>query len=178
MQNFVEENNAEAVEVSTKPQGEMAVCPFCKAENEAQAYMCQSCRSLLTLSDIEMILAYQDADQEILRKAVEQMEVEEIKRGLESDELVTLAIGHINMKNLRKGLEFLQKASKLDTEQCRHRIAGKFAGDPAFGNRRKGKRSQCDAERPHDYGRGRQRDGSQTDFRQTRKMRSHRHHGG
>ncbi|MGI9056067.1 MAG: response regulator [Pyrinomonadaceae bacterium] len=114
-QNFVEENNADAIEVSEKPHGEMAACPFCKEENEAQAYMCHSCRSLLTLSDIEMILAYQDADQEILHEAVENMEVEEIRRGLESDELVTLAIGHINMKNLRKGLEFLQKAVKLDS---------------------------------------------------------------
>ena len=114
-QNFVEENNAPAVEVSHKPQGEMTACPFCKEENEMQAYKCQSCRSLLTLSDIEMILANQDADQEILQKSVEQMEVEDLHRGLESNELVTLAIGHINMKNLRKGLEFLQKASRLNS---------------------------------------------------------------
>ena len=43
------------------------------------------------------------------------MEAEDSHRGLESDELVTLAIGYINMKNLRKGLEFLQRASKIDT---------------------------------------------------------------
>jgi twitching motility two-component system response regulator PilG len=61
-----------------------------------------------------MILAYSEADNDVLRKAVEQMEVEDAQRGLESDELVTLAIGHINLKNLRKGLECLQKAAKLD----------------------------------------------------------------
>ncbi len=110
-QKSAEENNSE---IFDRPHGEMKTCPFCSENNEAQAFVCHSCRSLLTLSDMEMILAYNEADQEILRQAVERMEVEDIHRGLESDELVMLAIGHINLKHLRKGLECLQKASKLD----------------------------------------------------------------
>lgn len=117
-----EENSAESHEefsvkaepIVEKPQAEMKHCPFCETRNDVQAFVCASCRSLLTLSDIEMILAYTEADQDILREAVEHFEVEDIQRGLESDELVSLAIGHINLKNLRKGLDALQRASKLE----------------------------------------------------------------
>ena len=101
-------------ENSDKPQGELASCPFCMADNEVQAFVCGSCRSMLTLSDMEMILAHAEANREILLPAVEQMEIEEIHRGLDSEELARLAIGHINLKNYRKGLDFLQKSSRLD----------------------------------------------------------------
>lgn len=110
-----ESENAEVThEVSEKPHAELRACAFCAAKNDVHALVCVSCRSLLTLSDMEMILAYNEADQNTLREAVALMEVEEIQRGLESEELVSLAIGYINLKNLRKGLEVLQKASKLD----------------------------------------------------------------
>ena len=112
--NSSEEYNAEVAEVFDKPQANSKLARSAKRNNEAQAFVCHSCRSLLTLSDMEMILAYNEADQDVLRNAVEQLEVEDVQRGLESDELVTLAIGHINLKNLRKGLEYLQKASKFD----------------------------------------------------------------
>lgn len=113
-ENSDEEVSTKAETSVEKPQAEMKNCPFCEMRNDAQAFVCASCRSLLTLSDMEMILAYNEADQNVLREAVEHMEVDDIQRGLESDELVMLAIGHINLKNLRKGLDALQRASKLE----------------------------------------------------------------
>lgn len=110
----VEENPGETQVAFVKPQAELKPCAFCETNNDVHALVCVSCRSLLTLSDMEMILAYTEADQNVLREAVAIMEVEDIQRGLESEELVSLAIGYINLKNLRKGLEVLQKASKLD----------------------------------------------------------------
>lgn len=93
---------------------EMTTCPFCSAENEANAFVCGSCRTILTLSDVEMLLARNDADQEILRQAVGRMESEKNMRVLSADELKNLAIGHINLRNLRQGIIYLQKAAQMN----------------------------------------------------------------
>lgn len=89
-------------------------CLFCKAENASQAFVCGSCNAMLTLSDLEMLLAHGEADAEIIQNAVDEMELEETGRGLDAGELVTLGIGYINLKNLRKGLSVLQKAARLN----------------------------------------------------------------
>lgn len=108
------ERNVEQAEKNHQTIAEMVECPFCREENESQAFMCVGCRAMLTLSDLEMLLAHHEADAQILQKAVGELEVEDLSRGLEPDELVNLGIGHINLKNLRKGMSFLQKAVKLN----------------------------------------------------------------
>ncbi|HSK73395.1 MAG TPA: response regulator [Pyrinomonadaceae bacterium] len=119
-----ESDNAEAevIEAKTEHSGEENgsqaetehfTCPFCREENEIQAFVCRTCRAMLTLSDLEMLLAHGEVNQEMLRQAVERMEVEDIKRGFEANELMFLGIGHLNLKNLRKGLTCLQKAAQL-----------------------------------------------------------------
>ena len=90
-------------------------CPFCEQENESQAFVCGFCNAMLTFSDLEMLLAHGEANSRIVQKAVEEMEAKEKNHGLEADELVNLGIGHINLKSFRKGLSFLQKAAKLDS---------------------------------------------------------------
>lgn len=120
---LAEENSVETNEADSNPQREEnfhplttapAMCPFCEQENEAQAFICQVCSAMLTLSDLEMLLAHSGANRGIIQAAVEELEIEDVKRGLECDELVTLGIGHINLKDLRKGLSALQKAVKLN----------------------------------------------------------------
>jgi len=107
VENIKEENAA-------KPSPEIKTCPFCSAENELNAFVCASCRTILTLSDLEMLLAYTEADREMLRGAVERMEAEKATRALTADELKNLAIGQINLKNLRQGVAYLQKAAKMN----------------------------------------------------------------
>jgi twitching motility two-component system response regulator PilG len=93
---------------------EMAACPFCSTENESSAFICGSCRTILTLSDLEMLLAHGEADRELLGQAVEQMESEKNFRQFDADELKNLAIGQINLKNLRLGAMYLQKAAQMN----------------------------------------------------------------
>lgn len=93
---------------------EMAACPFCSAENESNAFVCGACRTILTLSDLEMLLAHAEADRELLRRTVERMETEKNFRQLSADELKNLAIGQINLKNLRLGAMYLQKAAQMN----------------------------------------------------------------
>jgi len=107
-------HNFQAEENGDKPQVEMIACPFCNSENEANAFVCNSCRALLTLSNLEMLLAHQEVDTERLSQAVERMEVEKNLHEFSSDELKFLGIGQINLKHLRRGFANLQEASKLN----------------------------------------------------------------
>ncbi|MGI8789239.1 MAG: response regulator [Pyrinomonadaceae bacterium] len=93
----------------------MLACPFCDAENESNAFVCHSCRTILTLSDLEMMLANTEADEAILRRAVKRMEAERTEREFEPQELKTLAVGYINLKSLRQGILLLQAAWRMNT---------------------------------------------------------------
>lgn len=93
---------------------EKIACPFCNAENEPTAFVCNWCHAMLSISDLEMLLAHQEVNTEMLANAVERMEVEKNLRDFSSDELKFLGIGQINLKNLRQGYSSLQAASKLN----------------------------------------------------------------
>ena len=118
--NFMEVEKAE--EFSAEPerqtlpkwQPEAVACPFCNAENNAQAFDCGTCRTVLSLSDLEMLLANQNFDAEMLGQAVERMERVKGLSGFGESELLYLGIGHINLKNFRQGFSYLQKASQAN----------------------------------------------------------------
>lgn len=106
--------NEETEEYASEPQTEGYFCPFCEAENEAQAYVCKTCFAMLSLSDLEMLLAHQKADRDIVDFAVEQMEAERSSRELDEYELKALGIGHLNLKNFEQGLAYLQESQRLN----------------------------------------------------------------
>lgn len=89
-------------------------CPFCCHENEPQTFVCPSCSAVLTLSDLEMLLAHADADCEIVRQAVERMEAEKDLANFGLGELKILGIGQINLKNLRQGFLYLREAARAN----------------------------------------------------------------
>ena len=89
-------------------------CPFCTAGNDAQAFQCGSCHAMLTLSDMDSLLANSKADSEIIRQAVSQMESEYHSRSLNESELTMLGIGHLNLRNYQTGRQYLQEAARLD----------------------------------------------------------------
>ncbi len=97
-----------------EPHAAMSVCPFCSSENEAQAFICQGCMAMLTLSDLEMLLAHQNADKFVLREAVEGMEREKTSREFTENELTMLGIGHLNLHNLLAGYSYLHEASQIN----------------------------------------------------------------
>ncbi len=110
-----EEHHTETAEEHLEnPAFAPADCPFCEQENESRAFICQVCNTMLTLSDLEMLLAHEEANRGIVQAAIEELELEQNKRELECAELINLGIGHINLKNIRTGLTVLQKAARLD----------------------------------------------------------------
>jgi twitching motility two-component system response regulator PilG len=92
------------------------ICPFCATANDDIAFACTSCRAVLSLSDIELVLANNNADKYIIRKAVESMESERKDREFDAAEVQTLGIGHLNLRNLQFGFNYLQEASRMDPD--------------------------------------------------------------
>ena len=92
------------------------ICPFCETANDDIAFACGSCRAVLSLSDLEMVLANNNADKYKIRKAVDKMESERHEGTFDSAKLTTLGIGHLNLKNLQFGFECLQEASRLEPD--------------------------------------------------------------
>ena len=113
---IVEEKPVEmpAEETVVKPVVPGFACPFCRSENEAQAFECNQCRAVLTLSDIEALLKNANADREAIQNAVSQMEAEWNLREFSEEELTALAIGHFNLRNFTPGYSFLEEASRLN----------------------------------------------------------------
>lgn len=91
-----------------------AACPFCHTVNRVQAFDCSSCRAVLSLADIESLLANERADGEVIQEAVTQLEAEWNLREFSPAELVTLALGHFNLHNFGPGLQYLREAALLD----------------------------------------------------------------
>lgn len=91
-------------------------CSFCDTDNDVQAIACQGCLAVLTLADLELILANHHADKAVLRQAVERMESEKAARELSEAELTTLGIGHLNLRNLQFGFNCLQEAAQKNPD--------------------------------------------------------------
>ncbi|HEX8287095.1 MAG TPA: response regulator [Pyrinomonadaceae bacterium] len=102
------------LKISPRFQLEFFDCPFCAFENDVQAFACQNCRAVLSLSDLEMLLGNQNSDAEMLSCAVERMEADTDVISLSENELLYLGIGHINLKNFRRGFSYLQQASQAN----------------------------------------------------------------
>jgi twitching motility two-component system response regulator PilG len=111
----LEESNIHDTDVAFNVgENPFADCPYCRAKNDAQAYQCDSCSAILTLSDLEMLLAHQNANKQILGFAVERMEAEREQRAFSEDELKVLGMAYINLKNFPWGLDCLQEAQRLN----------------------------------------------------------------
>ncbi len=91
-------------------------CPFCSEVNESQSFVCHGCNAILTLSDIEMVLAHESANQQVVGKSVEMLEAENEVSNLEGDELKLLGLGYFNLKDMRKGFTYLQEAVQANPD--------------------------------------------------------------
>lgn len=110
-----EEESYEAPEVEfARPQAEVLVCPFCDEENDPQAYVCTFCSTMLTLSDLEMLLAHPNADRNVLEFAVAKIESRRDTPEFGEHDLRNLGIAHINLKNFEQGFVYLQEAQRIN----------------------------------------------------------------
>lgn len=89
-------------------------CAFCAVENDSHAFKCSSCHAIVTLSDTESLLANPYADFEMIHPAVMRMESEVNSREFNNAELISLGIGHFNLRNYDAGLGYLHEAVRRD----------------------------------------------------------------
>lgn len=111
---IAQEVEAAPIQETVQTEVQLTQCPFCQFENEGQVVVCNSCQTVISFSDLELLLSHQAANQDILLSSIEKMEVEKGLREFSVAELTTLGIGHLNAKNLRKGFAYLKEASELD----------------------------------------------------------------
>lgn len=102
-----------AIEQAEEPKIEVR-CNFCSSELDSNQFECHSCGSVLTLSDIEKLLAAAPVQPEAIRDAVQNMESEWKTREFSCEEAQQLAIGHFNLKNHELGFAYLQEASRFE----------------------------------------------------------------
>ncbi len=89
-------------------------CPYCNAANESHAFECSSCMAVLSLSDLERLLANSNSNVEAIQEAVTRMESEWNMREFSEQELTVLGIGQLNLNNPEAGFAYLQEASRLN----------------------------------------------------------------
>lgn len=94
------------------PSSDGGSCPYCKAGIEAYAFVCYGCMATLTLADLEMLLANRPTNPAAISASVEALDAEKLSRELSENELITLAIGHLNLHNFRTGFDCLHEASR------------------------------------------------------------------
>ncbi len=89
-------------------------CPFCSTENDVFSVVCGNCFAVLSLSDIEMLLANQSAEQWVIRQSLNALEGERSQRPLNEVELTNLGIGYINLREFDKGYFYLVEAAQAN----------------------------------------------------------------
>ena len=110
----VAEEAALPEETPALPKVETVLCPFCDAVNDKQAFSCSACQTVLTLSDLEMLLASSVSDEDKLRRSVDSLERENESYGLSAEQMTSLGVGHVNLKNHRQGFFYLQEAVRMN----------------------------------------------------------------
>jgi twitching motility two-component system response regulator PilG len=93
---------------------ELALCPFCNAETEKQAMSCGSCHAVLSLTDLDSLFNENGVITEIVQQSVSSFEREHESYGLNAEQLASLGIGHVNLKNYRQGFLYLQDAVRAN----------------------------------------------------------------
>lgn len=89
-------------------------CPFCTTDNDVFSVVCGNCFAVLSLSDIEMLLANQSAEQWVIRQSLNALEGERSQRPLNEVELTNLGIGYINLREFDKGYFYLVEAAQAN----------------------------------------------------------------
>ena len=91
-----------------------AACPFCTNTIEKHAIACNSCHAMLTMSDMDALLSHRLPDPTAMRESLEEIEY---RRGFDEfgvDDLLSLAIGYLNLKDLEAGYKCLHDAALLE----------------------------------------------------------------
>lgn len=90
-------------------------CPFCHGESLVEVAKCPSCRSVIQLKNIDLLINNTDADQEILRAALDRLEA--LSGTQVTHEIhLQIALGYLNLKRTYEGITRLRVARQMAPE--------------------------------------------------------------
>jgi twitching motility two-component system response regulator PilG len=97
-------------------------CPLCLAEGVVEMGQCPTCRSVLTLDDVDLLLRNDKADRDLLRRAIDRLEA------LSGDDVghrvhFQLGLAYLNLRRVYEGITRLRVASQLDPGDRKLRAA-------------------------------------------------------
>lgn len=87
-------------------------CPLCLAEGVVEMGQCPTCRSVLTLDDVDLLLHNEKADRDLLRRAIARLEAlsgEEVGHEVH----LRLGLAYLNLRRVYEGITRLRVASQL-----------------------------------------------------------------
>jgi twitching motility two-component system response regulator PilG len=87
-------------------------CPLCLAEGVVEMGQCPTCRSVLTLDDVDLLLHNEKADRDLLRRAINRLEAlsgEEVGHEVH----LRLGLAYLNLRRVYEGITRLRVASQL-----------------------------------------------------------------
>jgi CheY-like chemotaxis protein len=87
-------------------------CPLCRGESLVEVEKCPQCKAVISLRDVDAMLANQDADRDVLQAAVERLEALSGDR-VDFDVHCRLGIAYLNLKRIYEGITRLRVAVQL-----------------------------------------------------------------
>lgn len=97
-------------------------CPLCQAEGVVEMGQCPTCRSVLTLDDVDLLLRNDKADRNLLRRAIDRLEAlsgEQVGHRVHFQ----LGLAYLNLRRVYEGITRLRVASQLDPGDRKLRAA-------------------------------------------------------
>lgn len=108
-------NDFEEESASEEPEQTVA-CPFCAAQNAVNAVRCASCKGFVSFDDTDHLLAQDAVDDGVIRAFIERLHAEQNYRELSGEEHLNLGFAYLNLKNFKKGVVHLERASDLSLD--------------------------------------------------------------
>ncbi len=108
-------NQGFAIQTNFTPLMPAWQCPICAAQFQMELTTCPSCRAVLTLANVDKLLANRETEQEVLCNAIKHYQniTESL---LNFDAWFYQGVAYLQLRRLKEGIACLQKASLLHPE--------------------------------------------------------------
>jgi tetratricopeptide (TPR) repeat protein len=110
--------NAESSDAQAKEEAETQapwVCPVCQTDAQTAFDICPACQSMLTLDDIDMLLANEYVNEGLIHEGIKKLK-RSFKFDIHAEDYYKLGLAYLNLKDLKESIAFFQASHRLDYE--------------------------------------------------------------
>ena len=103
-------------DIKEKPEAHTSwTCPICQTEAKTAFDICPACQSMLTLDDIDMLLANEYVNEGLIRAGIQKIK-RSFKFDIHAEDYYKLGLAYLNLKDLKESIAFFQASHRLDAE--------------------------------------------------------------